>query len=151
MLKEEKSYLEIETNNLTFAEILRNYLWKNKNVVFAGWKREHPTKPIIIIVKTNGGAKKIVKDAIEDISKDLEKIKKKLKEIKKEKTKWKGVAGGGKRDGRCDGSGKEKDWKERKEEESRWKKEQNKVKQTEKILFKNKFRIKIEKEKTSLF
>ncbi|MEM1577769.1 MAG: RpoL/Rpb11 RNA polymerase subunit family protein [Candidatus Pacearchaeota archaeon] len=76
ILKKEKDYLEIEMNNLTLAEILRVYLWKNKNIIYAGWKREHPSKPPILILKTK-------KDSIEILKSTIEEIKEEIKEIKK--------------------------------------------------------------------
>ncbi len=82
LLKEEKDYLEIELDNLTTAEIVRKYLWKNKNTLIAGWKREHPTKPIVITLKTKGDAKKVLKETIEKLRDDIDEIKKAVKKVK---------------------------------------------------------------------
>ena len=54
ILKSSKNKIEIEVENLTIAEILRVYLNKDSSVTFAAWKREHPTKNIILSVETSG-------------------------------------------------------------------------------------------------
>lgn len=83
ILKSEKSEIEIELDNLTLAEILRVYLNKDDNVGFAAWKREHPTKKPILLVKTKGKtAKKAVDDAVLAITKDLDKLEADFKKLK---------------------------------------------------------------------
>lgn len=75
ILKSSKDEIELELGSLTIAEVLRVYLNKNSSVTFAAWKREHPTKNPILLVKTSGKtAKKVVDDAISFISKDLDKL-----------------------------------------------------------------------------
>jgi DNA-directed RNA polymerase subunit L len=88
VLKNEKDHLEIEIDNLTVAELLRNALWDDSSVTVASWKREHPTKNPILIVKTEGKtAKKALLDCTERIEKITDKarddIKKGIKESKK--------------------------------------------------------------------
>ncbi len=82
ILKEEKDYLEIEIDNLTIAEIIRNYLWKNKSVIFAGWKREHPSKSPVLIFKTKDNAKKILKESVEKLKDEVKELKQLAKKIK---------------------------------------------------------------------
>ncbi|MEM4318403.1 MAG: RpoL/Rpb11 RNA polymerase subunit family protein [Candidatus Pacearchaeota archaeon] len=82
ILKEDKNSLEIEIDNLTIAEIVRKYLWLDKNVSIAGWKREHPTKPIVLVLKTKGDAKRSLLNTIEKIRKEGDDIKKEIKKIK---------------------------------------------------------------------
>ena len=83
ILKNEKSEIELELENLTLAEILRVYLNKDSDVIFAAWKREHPTKKPILSVKTKGKtAKKAIDDAVSDIVKDLDKVESEFKKIK---------------------------------------------------------------------
>jgi len=82
LIKEEKDFLEIEMDNLTVAEIVRKYLWNNKSTIIAGWKREHPTKPIILTLKTKGDAKKVLKETIKDIQEELGKLKQEIKKVK---------------------------------------------------------------------
>ena len=83
ILKEDKEDLEVQVDNLTLVEILRVYLNKDDKVVFAAWKREHPTKNPILAVKTKGKtAKKAIQDAVSAITKDLEKTEKEFENIK---------------------------------------------------------------------
>jgi DNA-directed RNA polymerase subunit L len=80
ILKQEKEELEIELDNLTVAELLRNELW-NEEVEVSAWKREHPTKNPVLIIRTKGkDAKKVLLDAIEKIQEKNQEI---LKEFKK--------------------------------------------------------------------
>ena len=73
--------LEIQLDDLTIAEVLRVYLHKDSSVEFAAWKREHPTKPIVLRIETKGKTpKKALEDAVSLIEKDSEKF---LEEMKK--------------------------------------------------------------------
>lgn len=75
VLKDEKNELEISINSLTIAEILREYLNKQESVSFAAWRREHPSKPVILRVETKGKtAKKALEDAINQIEKEADKL-----------------------------------------------------------------------------
>jgi len=81
VIKDEKNNLVVEMDNQTAAEILRVYLNKDDSVELAAWKREHPEKPVIFEIRTNGkAAKKALSDAIEKIRKETEKY---LEEFKK--------------------------------------------------------------------
>lgn len=83
VLESSKDEIIVEIDNLTIAEILRVYLNKDDSVVFAAWKREHPTKNPILKVKTKGkSAKKALSDAVEVIEKDLDKILNDFKGLK---------------------------------------------------------------------
>ncbi len=85
ILKEEKNELHVQMNSLTLVEILRVYLNEDDAVKFAAWKRDHPSKAPILLIKTSGkGAKKALQDAISKIKKDTDKI---LSEFKTSKTK----------------------------------------------------------------
>lgn len=81
ILKQEKDSLEIQLDNLTFAELLRVYLNKDSEVKFAAWKREHPTKNPILAVKAKN-PKKAIKDAVSAITKDLDRIEKDFGKMK---------------------------------------------------------------------
>jgi len=88
ILKNEKNHLESEIDNLTVAELIRNALWADDSVTVASWKREHPTKNPVLIVRTDGKtAKKALTDCIERVSKLTEKVmdevKKSVKDAKK--------------------------------------------------------------------
>lgn len=83
ILKDEKQELKVQVDNLTIVEILRIYLNEDPAVKFAAWKREHPSKPPILLIKTQGKtARKALQDAINKVEKDTEKV---LKEFKKAK------------------------------------------------------------------
>ena len=74
ILKQEKNEVELKIDNLTIAEILRDYL-NRQGIEFAAWRREHPTKPLTMRIATSGGTvKKVVSDAVAAIEKDLDKI-----------------------------------------------------------------------------
>jgi DNA-directed RNA polymerase subunit L len=81
VLKNEKEHLEVELDNLTIAELLRKELWQDSAVEVAAWKREHPSKNPVLILKTKGKtARKALQDCIERLQKLNEKI---LAEFKK--------------------------------------------------------------------
>ena len=80
VLNSSKDEMEIEIDNLTLVEILRVYLNKDSSVNFAAWRREHPTKNPVLLVRTKGKtAKKAINDAVNSIVKDLDKIEKDFK------------------------------------------------------------------------
>jgi len=77
IIKDDKNEIEVELENLTLVEILRVYLNKDSAVTLAVWKRDHPTKKPILLVKTKGKTgKKAIKDAVSAITKDLDKLDK---------------------------------------------------------------------------
>ncbi len=70
IIKKEKNYIEIELNDLTVAELLRDTLWQDKATELAAWKREHPSKNPHLILRTQGKeAKKVLLDTIERVQK----------------------------------------------------------------------------------
>ena len=65
VIKNEKELLEVELDNLTMAEFLRNELWQDKATELAVWKRDHPSKNPILVLRTNGkSAKNVLLGAI---------------------------------------------------------------------------------------
>ena len=75
----ENDVIELKTDNITVAEILRAYL-NQEGIKFAAWRREHPAKPIIFRIESSGkSAKKAVSEAVAAIKKDLAVITKSLK------------------------------------------------------------------------
>jgi len=83
ILENSKDEIKLELENLTIAEILRVYLNKDDSVIFAAWKREHPTKNPVLLVRTRGKtAKKAINDAVSRITKDLDKIESDFKKLK---------------------------------------------------------------------
>jgi len=81
ILKSEKDELELELDNVTIAEILREYLNEDSSVSLAVWRREHPTKNPVLLVKAKN-PKKAVKDAVSAITKDLDKAAADFKALK---------------------------------------------------------------------
>jgi DNA-directed RNA polymerase subunit L len=83
LLKSEKNEIELEVESLTIVEILRVYLNKDASVTFTAWRREHPTKNPVLLIKTKGKtAKKAVDDAVSAIGKDLDKLEAEFKKLK---------------------------------------------------------------------
>lgn len=83
ILESSKDEIKLELENLTIAEILRVYLNKDDSVSFAAWRREHPTKNPVLLVRTKGKtAKKAINDAVSKITKDLDKIESDFKKLK---------------------------------------------------------------------
>jgi len=81
ILKEEKGNLEIQIDNLTLAELLRVELWNDDAVEFAAWKRDHPSKPCILSIRTKDkSAKKVLQGTIERVMKNNDKL---LEQFKK--------------------------------------------------------------------
>lgn len=81
IIKAEKNELEIELNNLTVAELLRNILWQDSATEFAAWRRKHPTKNPHLVLRTKGkSAKKVMLDTIISIQKTTTQL---VKEFKK--------------------------------------------------------------------
>jgi len=68
-----KDEMEVTIGNITLVEILRVYLNQDSAVVFAAWKREHPTENPILKIKTKGKTpQKALNNAIENLTKDLD-------------------------------------------------------------------------------
>ncbi len=77
--KQERDDVELKIDNLTIAEIMRVYL-NEQGIEFAAWKREHPSRPLIMRIKSSGkSVKKSVSEAVEAIKKDLDSIEKVVK------------------------------------------------------------------------
>lgn len=77
--KQEKNEIDLKIDNLTIAEILREYLNRD-GIEFAAWKREHPSKPIVFKIESSAKtAKKAVSDAVSEIKGDCDKILSALK------------------------------------------------------------------------
>ena len=65
LLKYSKDKLEIELDDLTVAELLRNMLWQDKATELAAWRREHPSKNPKLILRTKGkDSKKVLLETI---------------------------------------------------------------------------------------
>ena len=70
VVKAEKNEIELKVDNTTIAEILRVYLYEN-GAEYAAWRREHPSKPVIMKIKSSGKTvNKAIGDSIDAIKKD---------------------------------------------------------------------------------
>jgi DNA-directed RNA polymerase subunit L len=80
ILKQEKEDAELEIDRVTAAEVLRVYLNEQDGVEFAAWRREHPSKPALMKIKTKGKTvKKAISDAVAAVKKDADALVKVLK------------------------------------------------------------------------
>ena len=79
VLSEDKGEMDIEVSNQTVAEVLRMYL-NEEGVEFVAWRREHPSKPVVLKIKASSGVKKAVSGAVSAIGKDCSVM---LSELKK--------------------------------------------------------------------
>ncbi len=83
VLKGSKNEAEIQLENLTLAELLRVYLNEDSDVVFAAWKRDHPSEKPILKIETKGKVvKKAINDAISLAKKELIRIEKDFEKAK---------------------------------------------------------------------
>lgn len=74
ILKESKNDVELSIDNVTVAEALRVYL-NEQGAEFVAWRRDHPSKPALMVIKTSGQTvSKTVSEAISAIKKDCDKI-----------------------------------------------------------------------------
>ena len=72
MIKDGKNEVEFKVDNLTIAEVLRVYL-NEQDVDLAAWRREHPSKPVLMKIKTSGKTvKKAISDAVSAVKKDAD-------------------------------------------------------------------------------
>jgi len=82
VLNEDKKVIEVQIDNLTVTETIREYLNKDKSDEFAAWKRVHPSNPPMLRVQTKGKSpKKAIQEAIDSISKDINDIASEAKKI----------------------------------------------------------------------
>jgi DNA-directed RNA polymerase subunit L len=74
IIKDEKNELELQIDNQTIAELIREYLNKDSHVTLGVWKKEHYSKPLLLRITSEGkSAKKALQDAINHAEKDLAK------------------------------------------------------------------------------
>lgn len=74
VIKEGKNEVEVQVDNPTVAEVLRVYL-NEAGIDFAAWKREHPSNPVTMVIKSSGKTvQKAVGEAVDAIKKDCDKI-----------------------------------------------------------------------------
>ncbi len=83
LVKKEKDELHLEIDNLTIAELLRNYLWQDQATELAVWQRDHPSKNPVLVLKTKGkNPVKVLQDTIDKIQKINSKLVSEAKKLK---------------------------------------------------------------------
>jgi len=73
ILKDEKHEVDVQMSNVTIVELLRIYLQK-EGVDFVAWRRDHPSKPAVMKIRSAEGVSKSVKNAVSAIEKDLKSL-----------------------------------------------------------------------------
>lgn len=75
IVKSEKNEVELNMDNSTIAEVMRVYL-NEVGAEFAAWRKEHYSKPIVMLIKSEGKTvKKLVSEAVAAVEKDIEGMK----------------------------------------------------------------------------
>ena len=69
IISDDKDDIEFKIDNPTVAELMRVYL-NEHGAKFAAWRREHPSKPVIMKIQASS-VKKAVSDAAESVRKEL--------------------------------------------------------------------------------
>ncbi|MFH0869254.1 MAG: RpoL/Rpb11 RNA polymerase subunit family protein [archaeon] len=86
ILKDDKDGLEIEFSETDegFLNLIKDSVWKQSGVEFAGFKIDHPetSRPVFIIKSKGKKAKDVWNSAVEAVSEELDKFSKELKKIK---------------------------------------------------------------------
>ena len=73
ILKDDKHEVDVQMSNVTVVELLRVYLQK-EGVDFAAWRRDHPSKPAVMKIKSSEGVSKSIKNAVSAVEKDLKSL-----------------------------------------------------------------------------
>lgn len=83
ILKDNKKELEVQLDNPTIAELVRNYLNQDSSVKLGAWKKEHYSRPLTLKVVSEGKSpKKALQDAISKAQKDLAKYREEFRKSK---------------------------------------------------------------------
>jgi len=75
---QDKDHAELFLDNITVAEILRVYL-SEQGVDFVAWRREHPSKPVVLKINSEKGVAKSVDAAVSTLKKNLDSLRVALK------------------------------------------------------------------------
>ena len=85
ILKEEKNKIQLKINGETHTvlNLIRNELFKDDSVEFAGYKIDHPQikNVVFTVITSKGNPKTIIKKTIEKIQKKLSKIESEIKKM----------------------------------------------------------------------
>ena len=78
VIHQDKANAEIRLDNITIAEILRVYL-AEQGADFVAWRREHPSKPVVMKLTSEKGVAKMMGTAVSALKKDLDSLRAGLK------------------------------------------------------------------------
>ncbi len=78
VVHQDKENAELFLDNITVAEALRVYLVE-QDVDFVAWRREHPSKPVVLKITSGKGVAKSVDAAINALKKNLDSLRAGLK------------------------------------------------------------------------
>ena len=70
IVKQEKNSVEVSLDNPTVAEAMRAYI-NSEGGDFAAWRREHPSKPVLLKIDDEKGVGKAVSAAASALRKDI--------------------------------------------------------------------------------
>lgn len=74
ILSNDKHEVEFNIDNITVAEALRSYLHE-AGASFAAWRREHPSKPAVMKVRSEDKTvSKVMSDAVSLLNKDCKNL-----------------------------------------------------------------------------
>lgn len=83
IVKKDKNELQIEIDDLTLCELLRNELWDDKSVTLASYSRKHPEEnPVLRVISEGKTPKKALSDAVKRLLKKSGELGKTFKTIK---------------------------------------------------------------------
>lgn len=74
VIHQDKANAEIRLDNITIAEILRVYL-AEQGADFVAWRREHPSKPVVMKLTSEKGVSKMMGLAVSALKKDLDSLR----------------------------------------------------------------------------
>ena len=78
VVHQDTEHAELFLDNITVAEILRVYL-AEQGVDFVAWRREHPSKPVVLKITSEKGVAKSVDVAVSALKKNLDLLRAGLK------------------------------------------------------------------------
>ena len=78
VVHQDKASAELHLDNITVAEIMRVYAVE-QGADFVAWRREHPSKLFIFMIKSEKGVSKTIGGTVSAIKKDLDSLRAGLK------------------------------------------------------------------------
>lgn len=83
VIENEKDRLKVELHdNMTFANLLNDFIWNQKGVVYSSAVADHPYLSHPVLAVKGSGPRKLVLDAAQEIIADVKELKSQLKNIR---------------------------------------------------------------------